>query len=442
MENRSLLNESPLDEIDYGAYTASLMRQAADAGLLDEGTLALMQDGLLGLLRAQIEEITHGESSSIPAEAADQMMDDIGYCIDIALQNAATPQESLALLRENTIDRLYQMGVDILEREERACERLLSRVRATRTPTVNDGYRILLDITFPQYLRDWKIRRHPGDFVVFTEYPLAREVSTNGIFGVRERLEALALENRFCGRFASELDGLLRGWARHNRTSPEEAYVNLFTIALQNLLLGQGNPTLTAGECAELETRLRALSSDQRAALLRRAAEHLIDACAFENPKLDAYIREGAERFIEALNRAGGVLSAFAILASEDSGPLFTDGERLEDEAFAAVVDEVLLCDEAEGKAQVIREELRSLDDLCDLLGAGCILDNEYDAVFSSFDEPTRALLLTRVRGEWEDGQFCPLDGIEWQVAFAGWINRLGPEARESLHKLSQTLAG
>ena len=426
MENRSLLSGTPLDGIDYGVYTASLMRRAADAGLLDERALAAMQEGLLGLLRSQIEEITRGESSSVPAETADQLMDDIGYCIDVALKHAPTPQESLALLREHSMDALYRMGTGLLDREERACEGLLSRVRATRTPTVNEGYRILLDVTFPQYLRDWKVRRHPGDFVVLTEYPLAREVSASGIFGVRERLESLALENRFCGRFAPVLDGLLRGWARQNRTSPAEAYVNLFTITLQNLLLA----------------RLRPLAPEQRAALLLRAAEGLIDSCAFENARLNDYIREGAARFAGEVNRAGGALTPFAVVAEEDAPLLFIDGERLGNDAFSAVADEVLLCDDAARKAQIIREELRSLDDLCDLLGAGCVYDDEYAEIFSSFDEATAALLLGRIRAVWEEGALRPLDEIEWQEAFANWFNRLGADCRERIRTLSKTLAG
>ena len=446
MENRSLLSGTPLDGIDYGVYTASLMRRAADAGLLDERALAAMQEGLLGLLRSQIEEITRGESSSVPAETADQLMDDIGYCIDVALKHAPTPQESLALLREHSMDALYRMGTGLLDREERACEGLLSRVRATRTPTVNEGYRILLDVTFPQYLRDWKVRRHPGDFVVLTEYPLAREVSASGIFGVRERLESLALENRVCGRFAPVLDGLLRGWARQNRTSPAEAYVNLFTITLQNLLLarllGREDAALGAGERAGLEERLRPLAPEQRAALLLRAAEGLIDSCAFENARLNDYIREGAARFAGEVNRAGGALTPFAVVAEEDAPLLFIDGERLGNDAFSAVADEVLLCDDAARKAQIIREELRSLDDLCDLLGAGCVYDDEYAEIFSSFDEATAALLLGRIRAVWEEGALRPLDEIEWQEAFANWFNRLGADCRERIRTLSKTLAG
>lgn len=446
MENRSLLSGTPLDGIDYGVYTASLMRRAADAGLLDKRALAAMQEGLLGLLRSQIEEITRGESSSVPAETADQLMDDIGYCIDVALKHAPTPQESLALLREHSMDALYRMGTGLLDREEHACEGLLSRVRATRTPTVNEGYRILLDVTFPRYLRDWKVRRHPGDFVVLTEYPLAREVSASGIFGVRERLESLALENRFCGRFAPVLDGLLRGWARQNRTSPAEAYVNLFTITLQNLLLarllGREDAALGAGERAGLEERLRPLAAEQRAALLLRAAEGLIDSCAFENARLNNYIREGAARFAGEVNHAGGALTPFAVVAEEDAPLLFIDGERLDNDAFSAVADEVLLCDDAARKARIIREELRSLDDLCDLLGAGCVFDDEYAEIFSFFDEATAALLLGRIRAVWEEGALRPLDEIEWQEAFADWFNRLGADCRERIRALSKTLAG
>lgn len=48
MENRSLLSGTPLDGIDYGVYTASLMRRAAGAGLLDERALRRCRRGCWG----------------------------------------------------------------------------------------------------------------------------------------------------------------------------------------------------------------------------------------------------------------------------------------------------------------------------------------------------------------------------------------------------------
>ena len=102
----------------------------------------------------------------------------------------------------------------------------------------------------------------------------------------------------------------------------------------------------------------------------------------------------------------------------------------------------MLLCDDAARKARIIREELRSLDDLCDLLGAGCVFDDEYAEILSFFDEATAALLLGRIRAVWEEGALRPLDEIEWQEAFADWFNRLGADCRERIRALSKTLAG
>lgn len=95
----------------------------------------------------------------------------------------------------------------------------------------------------------------------------------------------------------------------------------------------------------------------------------------------------------------------------------------------------MLLCDDAARKARIIREELRSLDDLCDLLGAGCVYDDEYAEIFSSFDEATAALLLGRIRAVWEEGALRPLDEIEWQEALANWFNRLGADCRERIRR-------
>ena len=196
MENRSASKRRPRST---GSITASTPprscggRRRARACWTNARWLRCRR-GCWGSSGSQIEEITRGESSSVPAETADQLMDDIGYCIDVALKHASDPAGEHSRCSGNTRwTRSTGSGTGLLDREERACEGLLSRVRATRTPTVNEGYRILLDVTFPRYLRDWKVRRHPGDFVVLTEYPLAREVSESGIFGVRERLESLAL---------------------------------------------------------------------------------------------------------------------------------------------------------------------------------------------------------------------------------------------------------
>lgn len=447
MADHSLITPFPIDAsaLDPDDYTASLTRAAIRSGLLDGQALQIIQDQLFGILRHQIEQATHGESTSIPEESAAQFMDGIGYCIDIALKNCPSPEGSLALLKNNTMGELYQMGAAILSDHARACERLLSRVRATRTKTVNEGYNILLDRTLPQYVHDWKAARFPRNFIVMTEYPLAVERTSGGIIGVRERLEQLALENRFCGRFIGELEGLLRDWSYQNRTTPEDAYVNLFTLAFQNAvfchILGHTGVALSETDANVLTKRLTALDAQGRAKLIADSVLSLFVQWAFDNERLNSYLWEACARLSNGLNVSGGSPAGFLTVQLESPRFCYQDGERLSDDAFAAVVSEVLLCDNADERVKIIRTELRSLDDLCDLLAAGCIFEEEFLSVYASFDDLTRALLLTRVSTIWEEENRMRVQhAYDWQKQFSIFFNALAPDARRGLRALSESL--
>lgn len=447
MADHSLITPFPIDAaaLDPADYTASLTRAAIKGGLLDAQAVQTMQDQLLGILRSQIEQSTHGESTSIPEEAAAQFMDGIGYCIDIALKSCSSPEDSLALMKSKPMDELYQMGTAILSEHARACERLLSRVRATRTKTVNEGYNILLDRTLPQYVHDWKAARFPRNFIVMTEYPLAVESTSSGIIGVRERLEQLALENRFCGRFTGKLEGLLRDWSYQNRISPEEAYVNLFTLAFQNAvfchILGREGVLLSTADAALLNEHLIALDAGERAKLIAKTVQSLILNWAFDNERLNNYLWEACTRLSNGLNTVNGSPAGFMAVHPDAPRFCYDGGERLSDDAFAAVAAEVLLCDDADERVRIIRTELRSLDDLCDLLAADCIFGEEFLAVYASFDDITRALLLTRIPTVWDDENLMRVQNAhDWQKQFTVFFNALEPDTRRHLRALSETL--
>ena len=447
MADHSLITPLPIDvsSLDPDDYTASLTHAAIKSGLLGGQALQTMQDQLFGILHDQIEQATHGESTSVPEESAAQLMDGIGYCIDIALKNCSSPEDSLSLLKNQAMGELYQMGAAILSDHARACERLLSRVRATRTKTVNEGYNILLDSTLPQYVHDWKAARFPRNFIVMTEYPLADERASGGIIGVRDRLEQLALENRFCGRFMGDLEGLLCDWSYQNRTTPKDAYVNLFTLAFQNAvfchILGKTGVELSEADANLLTRRLTALDAQGRGKLIAGTVQSLLVQWAFDNERLNSYLWQACARLSNGLNAAGGSPAAFLAVQPQSPRFCYQGGERLSDDAFAAVVSEVLLCDDADERVKIIRTELRSLDDLCDLLAADCIFEEEFLSVYASFDDFTCALLLTRIPTVWEDENRMRVQNVyDWQKQFSIFFNALQPDARRGLRALSESL--
>ncbi|MEM1483757.1 DUF6179 domain-containing protein [Oscillospiraceae bacterium PP1C4] len=442
MENRSIIGISLPDKENghHSLHLASLMQKASHASLLTADVKERIQGDLLILLRNQINGITRGESSSVTVEVAEQLMDGIGYCIDLALSTESTKEESLTLLQTKSIAQLYQTGADLLQSYATACEALLARVRSTRIATVNEGYNIVLDTSFPLFLRQWKCSPYPHDFVVVTEYPLAVQNNQSGILGVHARLSALALENRFCARFAGCLDELLDDYARQTRVPSENAYVNLFTIALQNLLLnrllGRTGLTLTASETDALQAQLAPLTAEQREQMILGAAAFIIADCKFDNAKLDSYILKNTKQFADGINMTGGRLEAFGVVHSSDEETLYTDGKRLENDVFTAIINEILLCDTAAEKIEVIKDELHSLVDLCDMLGANCIFEKEFEEIFSSFDSMTYALILTKLQIDVKAGFIILQSEVDWQIRLVEYLNALDSSQRAEILRL------
>ena len=449
MADAAIINPSALDPgaIDPENFTASLLRQATGKGLLTQQEAQSIQEGLLLLLEEQVQRLTQGESSSLPTQRAEELMDGIGYCVDFYLQSLPTLEEALEALQARRVAQLYEAGRGLLEEHAKASEGLLSRVRATRVATPNLGYNRTLDVTLPGYLRQWKRARYPQGFPVLAEYPLAGDRPLpEGIAGVHAYLAALALENRFCARFAAQVPQVLEAFARQYRTSPEEVYGNLFSLTLRSLLFShlaeEAGPLPSREGLASLELRLALLPPGQRGEVLGQAAQQLLAAWGFENPKLEDYVLAEARRLGHGVELSGGKLAGLAAVAPGDGQLIHLDGERLDDDAFAAVAEELLLCDQPERKAQIIQTEVRSLEDLRDLLDGGSVFEEELPGLFAQLDDATCALLLTCCPVETAGRQVAlGGDSDPWQDALADYVNQLEPQRRSNLLGLFRSLA-
>lgn len=449
MENREILKRPVIDPaaIDSRQFTASLLKEIIRAGLADKTFLEFFQTQLLSILRGQFDEAMDGDSSSVPKEVADEWMDGIGYCIDQALESAPTLEDSAQMLLKRSAASLYELGKEMLNKVGKSCVGLLSRVQATRLKTANLAYQMVLDITYPAFLHNWQVSLFPHDFEVITEYPLASQPEESGILGVHARLSALALENRFCARFpADAIESLLAGYANAHRVHPADAYVNLFTIALQNLLLnkmlGREGMTLTEDDRRQLEKRLCAISSSQRTELIEYTANLFLKDMAFEHPKLENYVRNAALSFAKMLNLANGSLKGLAVVVPAVRSLIHTDGERLDNDAFALVAEEVMLAETAQEKVDILRNELRSLADLADLLASGSIFEEEFEQMYALMDPITLAMLLTISPVSCTGETLSISSDLEWQTVLAQFLNGLEENRKEKILSIYRSVMG
>ncbi|HAK42727.1 MAG TPA: hypothetical protein DCM59_08555, partial [Clostridium sp.] len=72
----------------------------------------------------------------------------------------------------------------------------------------------------------------------------------------------------------------------------------------------------------------------------------------------------------------------------------FEEGERLGEGLFRYITDEIRECTLIEDKIKIIKDEIKSLIDLVDVLGADCIFNDEFEKIFDSLSDSDLALLL------------------------------------------------
>lgn len=449
MEKREILKKSAIDpaRIDSRQFTKSLLNEMFRIGSADRAFLEFFQTQLFSILQYQLNEVTNGESSSVPAELADELMEGIGYCIDQAIKSVPTLEESAQMLKNQSVTILYEQGKMHLSQLAKSCVALLSRVQATRLDTENSAYQSLLDSTFPSLLHNWKTCSFYHDFEIVTEYPLAVEANVSGIPGIHMRLTALALENRFCAKFsAKSVQSLLAGYAHQHRVSPADAYVNLFTIILQNYLLnrliGKDGLELTVDDRQQLEHLLLSLEPNERAEQISQCANQILQHLNFDYPKLEDYVRTASNSFANQLNAAKGNLIELCVVTPAEHALIHTDGERLDNDAFKLIADEVMLAETPQEKVDLLRRELRSLADLADLLASGSIFEDEFEPLFALMSPITLALLLSVSPAVLSKNSISIQSSEEWQTALVKYLNGLDSEQKDNIIALYRSAVG
>lgn len=82
----NFLHQIDEKQLDKRHYMESLIEQAFSCSFLSEADIARIQSELLGILAAQFDKWSHGESSSLPTEKAQEMMTSILFVISIKLK--------------------------------------------------------------------------------------------------------------------------------------------------------------------------------------------------------------------------------------------------------------------------------------------------------------------------------------------------------------------
>ncbi|ACO86905.1 DUF6179 domain-containing protein [Clostridium botulinum] len=371
--------------------------------LLDENTLARIYYERMELLRVKLKYYTKDESSSVMTEVAESILQCIDYTIGIYLKNFENIELITEELKHTSLDDMLKMGQDLIKNKKLECKKLFNDIKANKLKVDNYSYNDTVDDGISPFFKEYDdffaSHETPGCSIDYQLY--IDTMNFIGIEYVYNYLYDLSLENEFCNKFdIGEINKLLKGYDKNCQL----LLINIFELVLINSLgLIICNKDLSSLNINNLDreiikNKLEKLSIGELKAELIKDSEICLEVLEIKNAKLMTYIKKGILNIALLINeriKLNKLETVFISFNEEEPNEIieYTDGKKMANSKFKELTEEIRECSLVEDKILLIKNNIKSLEDLVDMLNSECLFGDEYITFFKSLSKMEIVLL-------------------------------------------------
>ncbi len=440
-----------IESLDPAHFFQSLLEEAYHKNMISDDVLSGVQVQSLQLLSELTEQLTGGASSSLPVEKAQGLLQSIFYTIGLTLKNSANKDACLALVKEEKLKTLYEKGKVLLKEKVGLSEKKLIAIQENRLQTKVEAYNDTIDNGLPLFFSSYDLEYAAHDIPAGIDYPLSHDqMLLTGVEYIEDYLHKLWLENEFCKKFlAQDLHRLLQGYHEHY----EGLLINIFAIVITNLV----GSTLAKKDLCQLmidQTDIEKIKQQLANLHQNKLGNHLKDAtgvlCRYfcvKDSFMQNYIEITAQDITARLNiglKEYDLAKLFISFNQEGTSEIleFSEGQMLTNEAFRILTEEIRSCRFVSDKLTIIQQEVCSISDLVDLLGACCLFDDEYTELFHTLDDTVLAFLIQRLPTQdcTEVYDYFPEHEKEWHEKFRQFLCCINSVRRKKLQYLADQI--
>ncbi|MCR1974298.1 DUF6179 domain-containing protein [Clostridium sporogenes] len=412
--------------------------------LLDENTLARIYYERMELLRVKLKYYTKDESSSVMTEVAESILQCIDYTIGIYLKNFENIELITEELKHTSLDDMLKMGQDLIKNKKLECKKLFKEIKANKLKVDNYSYNDTVDDGLSPFFKEYDdffaSHETPGCSIDYQLY--IDTMNFIGIEYVYNYLYDLSLENDFCNKFdIGEINKLLKGYDK----KCELLLINIFELVLINSLgLIICNKDLSSLNINNLDreiikNKLEKLSIDELKAELIKDAKICLELLEIKNTEFITYIKKGILNIALLINeriKLNKLETVFISFNEEEPNEIveYIDGIRMANSEFKKLTEEIRECSLVEDKILLIKNNIKSLEDLVDMLNAECLFGDEYITFFKSLSKMEIVLLSKYI----SDLSFE--DEKDLYVEFNKYILSLGKKEQRAISELKERI--
>lgn len=426
-------------------FFKDLLAVCYEKKLLNDTILRRISYERLELLKTQLKYYTKDESSSVMVEVAENLLDGIDYTISFYLKSLDTLELMLEALKNNTLSQILKTGRDLIKNTVDQSKKLLEYIIKNKLKINNYSYDDTIDHGIPLFFNEYEYFFTPHEGSVSIDYQLYMDnMNYKGIEYIRNYLKILSLENEFCSYFdIYEINELLKGYDKKS----QELLINVFELVLINslglIIIDKPLNSLNLGNVDRelIKNKSEKLSPKK----LQEELVQCVDKCCailnIENKDLKTYIKKSTIKLTDWLyesikvNKLDTVFISFKENIDEELIE-YIDGKKLSNTTFRHLSERIRESSSIQDKIKLINNNIKSLEDLIDMLNAECLFGDEFMSLFKSISKAHIILLAKHI----SDFSFNNEYEKEWYHEFKKYLLSLSEEDQKNIGQIKEKI--
>lgn len=369
---------------------------------LDDNILGRIYYERMELLKVNLKYYTKDESSSVMVEVAESILQCIDYTIGIYLKTFDNLESIIEEIKNTNLFDMLKMGHDLIKEKILYSKKLLHEINENKLEVDNYSYNDTIDYGIPLFFKEYNDLFSAHETPASIDYQLYIDnMNYIGIEYIFNYLETLSLENEFCNNFhISEINEVLRGYDK----KCELLLINIFELVLINslgvIICGKDLNSLNINSLdrEQIKNKLGNLSLEELQQELLKYAKICSEILDIKNEAVVTYIKKSTLKITSLINESiklNRLETVFISFNDDNSNEMFeyTDGEKMTNSEFKKLSEEIRECSLVKDKIVLIKNNIKSLEDLVDMLDAECLFEDEYINCFKSLSKMEIILL-------------------------------------------------
>lgn len=409
-------------KINQSYYFQSLLQEIVDQQVIIEQQVERIQFGILELMTKEVDRYTNGESSSVPVEKAQEILQSIAYLIGAYLKTIPDMRTKLDLLTKETMTVLFYRGLDEVAKMRKASLAIHSELCQNDRKLRSIAYHDTIFTGLKEALHDYNMEYGAHETGGSIDYPLMVHLEEClGMEYIYRYLNRIRLEDSILQKFTVQKIHLL---LHYFDREAEQLLINLCELSVINALGCEllhkdcRELVISHKDLNELKLILKGKNRDEIGYILKEAVQLLSDDLELSEEATD-YLRSAIGELTIRLsnNYHQNTLERFFIITEgdiEEPEELY-EGRLMEDEELRDFIRELSELAAIEDKISLIRERVRSILDLIELLDE-CFYSEEYQKVYELLGEEEVIILKKSLLHETGHLTFEDYEPVkEWQ---------------------------